>query len=90
MNLFKKNLLVLFFTLLISFFFLEVISKIIRKNRISSNLIVPHHILHHTWKKNLQSVHKNPEYEIITNSNGWLETYEIKKNKKKIFIEFFV
>ena len=89
MNLFKKNLLVLFIALLISFFFLEVISKIIRKNRISSNLIVPHHILHHTWKKNLQSAHKNPEYEIITNSNGWLETYEIKKNKKKNIYRIF-
>ena len=79
----KKNLLVLFITFLISLFFLEVISDKIRKNRTSSDFIVPHHTLHHAWGKNLRSTHKNPKYEIITNSNGWLETYEKKKKKRK-------
>ena len=69
----KKNLLVLFIAFLISIFFLEIISDKIRKNRISSDFIVPHHTLHHAWKKNLQSTHKYPKYEIITNSNGWLQ-----------------
>ena len=86
----KKNLLVLFIAFLISIFFLEIISDKIRKNRISSDFIVPHHTLHHAWKKNLQSTHKNPKYEIITNSNGWLETYEINKKKENIYRIFCV
>ena len=86
----KKNLLVLFIAFLISLFFLEVISDKIRKNRTSSDFIVPHHTLHHVWKKNLRSTHKNPKYEIITNSNGWLETYEIKKKKENVYRIFCV
>ena len=85
----KKNLLLLFITFLIAFFCLEVISNKIRKNRISSDLIVPHHILHHAWKKNLTSFHKSPQYEIITNSNGWLENYEIKKERKENVYRIF-
>ena len=85
----KKNLLVLFITFLISFFFLEVISQKIRKNREGSNFIVPHHTLHHAWKKNITSFHKSPKYEIITNSNGWLETYDIKKKKKRNVYRIF-
>ena len=86
----KKNLLVLFIAFLISLFFLEVISDKIRKNRTSSDFIVPHHTLHHAWGKNLRSTHKNPKYEIITNSNGWLETYEIKKKKENVYRIFCV
>ena len=86
----KKNLLVLFIAFLISLFFLEVISDKIRKNRTSSDFIVPHHTLHHAWGKNLRSTHKNPKYEIITNSNGWLETYEINKKKENIYRIFCV
>ena len=91
MNLLKKkeNLLLLFIIFLICLFCLEVISNKIRKNRVSSNFIVPHHTLHHTWKKNLTSFHKSPKYEIITNSNSWLETYDIKKIRKKTSIEYF-
>ena len=84
----KKNLLILFIIFLISFFFLEAISQKIRKNRVSGNFITPHHTLHHAWKKNITSFHKNPKYEIITNSNGWLETYDIKKKRKKTYIEY--
>ena len=86
----KKNLLVLFIAFLISLSFLEIISDKIRKNRTSSDFIVPHHTLHHVWKKNLRSTHKNPKYEIITNSNGWLETYEIKKKKENVYRIFCV
>ena len=86
----KKNLLVLFIAFLISLFFLEVISDKIRKNRTSSDFIVPHHTLHHAWGRNLRSTHKNPKYEIITNSNGWLETYEINKKKENIYRIFCV
>ena len=85
----KKNLLLLFIIFLICLFCLEVISNKIRKNRVSSNFIVPHHTLHHTWKKNLTSFHKNPKYEIITNSNSWLETYDIKKNKEESVYRIF-
>ena len=85
-----KNFLVVVLSLLIIFIILELVSKQIRINRAGSTYIVTDPILHHRWKENLNIVNKRPKFKLVTNSKGWLENYEVKKNKEKILIEFFV